>query len=146
MQNDVIKQIKDKLQCDLEQCIKDKGDLKKEGLFSKSDVILGRETEIRELLEFIEELEQPFIKEEIEEVKSLRWLANNFPYNDNPQDNTDRLTNAIHIYCTAGANMIEKLAYVLNKKDNCGRDYVKQTGKCPMCIDCPHNCPLDNKN
>lgn len=30
-------------------------------------------------------------------------------------------------------------------KDDCGRDYVERTGKCPMCIDCPHNCPLDEK-
>ena len=29
-------------------------------------------------------------------------------------------------------------------KDDCGRDYVERTGKCPICVDCPHNCPLDN--
>lgn len=67
MQNDVIKQIKDKLQRDMEQCAKDKAELKKKGLFSKSDVILGRETEIRELLEFIEELENEVTLED--EVK-----------------------------------------------------------------------------
>lgn len=30
-----------------------------------------------------------------------------------------------------------------NTKDDCGRDYVKRTGKCPICTDCPHNCPLE---
>lgn len=46
---------------------------------------------------------------EIPEVKSLRWLANMFPYIENPEDDTDRMTNAIHIYCTAGADKIEEL-------------------------------------
>ncbi|MBR2045323.1 MAG: hypothetical protein IJ958_04215 [Agathobacter sp.] len=31
------------------------------------------------------------------------------------------------------------------EKESCGRDYVERTGKCPMCIDCPHNCPLDKE-
>ena len=31
-------------------------------------------------------------------------------------------------------------------KDDCGRDYVKRTGKCPICTDCPHNCPLENND
>lgn len=34
--------------------------------------------------------------------------------------------------------------YNLNKL-KCGRDYVKEFGECPMCTDCPDNCPLDNK-
>lgn len=58
MQSDIIKQLKDKLQRDLEQCAKDKAELKNQGLFSKSDVILGRETEIKELQEYIEGLEE----------------------------------------------------------------------------------------
>lgn len=53
---------------------------------------------------------------EIPEVKSLRWLANMFPYIENPEDNTDRMTNAIHIYCTAGADKIEELAKKLEEK------------------------------
>lgn len=32
---------------------------------------------------------------EIPEVKSLRWLANMFPYVKNPQDESDRMCNAI---------------------------------------------------
>ena len=46
---------------------------------------------------------------EIPEVKSLRWLANMFPWTDNPKDEADRISNAIHLYCTAGANKIEEL-------------------------------------
>lgn len=47
---------------------------------------------------------------EIPEVKSLRWLANMFPYTEKPKDETDKISNAIHIYCTAGADKIEELA------------------------------------
>ena len=46
----------------------------------------------------------------IPEVKSLRWLANNFPFTENPKDEVDRMTNAIHVYCSAGADKIEELA------------------------------------
>ena len=62
MHNTIIEQIKDKLQQDMEQCAKDKAELKSEGLFSQSDVILGRETEIMELQEFIESIENSFVK------------------------------------------------------------------------------------
>jgi hypothetical protein len=48
---------------------------------------------------------------EIGEVKSLRWLANMFPYTKNPKDETDKMTNAIHTYCTNGADAIEQLHY-----------------------------------
>lgn len=48
-------------------------------------------------------------KEDRSAAKSLRWLANNFPYIDKPEDNTDRITNAIHVYATAGAEEIESL-------------------------------------
>ena len=46
---------------------------------------------------------------EIPEVKSLRWLSNMFPFVDNPKDETDRMSNAIHVYCSAGADKIEEL-------------------------------------
>ena len=57
---------------------------------------------------------------EIPEVKSLRWLANMFPYTENPKDETDKMSNAIHIYCTAGANKIEEYASLLelNKQND----------------------------
>ncbi len=40
------------------------------------------------------------------------------------------------------------LDYVWNSKrhrknNKAGRGYVKETGKCPMCEDCPDNCPLE---
>lgn len=54
-------------------------------------------------------------KKEIGEVKSLRWLAANFPFTENPKDEIDRLTNAIHVYAEAGANKIEELAELLDK-------------------------------
>lgn len=46
---------------------------------------------------------------EIAEAKSLRWLANNFQYIENPKDELDKMNNAIHIYCTAGADKIDSL-------------------------------------
>lgn len=46
---------------------------------------------------------------EIQEEKQLRWLVNMFPYTDDPKDETDRMSNAIHIYCEAGANKIKEL-------------------------------------
>lgn len=44
-----------------------------------------------------------------EVVRSLRWLANNFPWNDKPADNADRMFNAINLYCSVGATKIEEL-------------------------------------
>ena len=44
---------------------------------------------------------------DIPEVKSLRWLANMFPMQIPARDDDDRLCNAIHLYCTAGADKIE---------------------------------------
>ena len=52
---------------------------------------------------------------EIPEAKSLRWLANMFPYTENPEDETDKMTNAIHIYCTAGADKLEEYAALIDK-------------------------------
>lgn len=46
-------------------------------------------------------------KKEIPEVKSLRWLANMFPKVEKPQDDSDKISTCIHLYCTAGANLLE---------------------------------------
>lgn len=43
------------------------------------------------------------------EAKSLKWLANMFPFIDDPKDDIDKMTNAIHVYCEAGANCIEMM-------------------------------------
>ena len=49
-------------------------------------------------------------RKEIQEAKSLRWLANMFPWTENPCTETDRMSNAISIYAAAGANKIEELS------------------------------------
>lgn len=44
------------------------------------------------------------------EAVSLRWLANMFPFNSSPSDQTDRMSNAIHVYCTAAADLLDELS------------------------------------
>lgn len=46
---------------------------------------------------------------EIPEAKSLRWLCNQLQITIPTQDDGDRLCNAIHVYCEAGAKKIEEL-------------------------------------
>ena len=46
---------------------------------------------------------------EVKEAKSLRWLANQFPFTENPKDEVDKMTNAIYVYCSAGADKIDEL-------------------------------------
>lgn len=46
---------------------------------------------------------------EIPEAKSLRWLCNQFPITIPPQDDGDKICNAIHVYCEAGAKKIDEL-------------------------------------
>ena len=46
---------------------------------------------------------------DIPEAKSLRWLAMQFPYVENPKDDIDRLSNAIHIYASRGSDCIDRL-------------------------------------
>ena len=48
--------------------------------------------------------------EDIPEVKSLRWLANNFPLTVPAKDDNDRLCNCIHMYASCGADKIIDLA------------------------------------
>lgn len=60
-------------------------------------------------------------RKEIGEVKSLRWLANMFPFTKVPKDETDKMTNAINVYCTAGADKIEELQELLD----CANDQIK---------------------
>lgn len=54
----------------------------------------------------------------------------------------------IDIYEQVMNNWDVFLDYVWNSKKRrekkiSGREYVKATGKCPMCEDCPDNCPID---
>ena len=46
---------------------------------------------------------------EIPEAKSLRWLANMFPYTEGAVEQVDKMSNCIHLYATNGANKIEEL-------------------------------------
>lgn len=46
---------------------------------------------------------------EVPEVKSLRWLVNMFPLTKLPLDETDKMSNAIHIYCKNAADKLEAL-------------------------------------
>lgn len=46
---------------------------------------------------------------EVPEAKSLRWLVNMFPLTKLPLDDTDKMSNAIHIYCKNAADKLEAL-------------------------------------
>lgn len=46
---------------------------------------------------------------EVPEAKSLRWLANMFPLTMPPLDSTDKMSNAIHVYCKSAADKLEAL-------------------------------------
>lgn len=50
---------------------------------------------------------------EVKEAKSLRWLAYQFPFTENPKDEVDKMTNCIHVYCSAGADKIDELIKAL---------------------------------
>lgn len=54
----------------------------------------------------------------------------------------------VDIYAQVMNNWDIFLDYVWNSKwhrkdKNVGRGYVKETGKCPMCEDCPDDCPME---
>lgn len=46
---------------------------------------------------------------EVPEAKSLRWIANMFPLTKVPLCETDKISNAIHIYCKNAADKLEAL-------------------------------------
>lgn len=46
---------------------------------------------------------------EVREAKSLRWLANMFPLTEVPLDETDKMSNVIHIYSKNAADKLEAL-------------------------------------
>lgn len=87
--------------------------------------------------------------EECQEEKSLRWLANMFPLTLPAKDETDRMSNAIHVYSEAGAKKIKELQEKLSERRDttvmtdgvtecCGYDFgLDGFGKivkyCPLC-------------
>lgn len=62
---------------------------------------------------------------DIQESKSLRWLSNMFPFTKNPINETDKMSNAIHIYCEAGANKIDSL----QQKVEMLQEYIQHNGE-----------------
>lgn len=50
-----------------------------------------------------------------QEAKSLMWLVNMFPFEVKPRDNVDKMFNAVHLYCKAGAEKIIQMDAELKK-------------------------------
>lgn len=50
------------------------------------------------------------VKAGASEVKSLRWLANMWPLVEKPEDDADKMSTCIHLYCTAAADRVEQMA------------------------------------
>ena len=40
-------------------------------------------------------------------VASLRWLVFNFPFQNEPKDEADKLCNCIHVYCSDAIALLE---------------------------------------
>lgn len=55
------------------------------------------------------------MRKEIKEAKSLRWLANMFPFTENPEDEGDKMCNTIHVYAEAGADKINELQETIDE-------------------------------
>lgn len=76
-------------------------------------------------------------------AKSLQRLSNMFPFMEHPEDEADRMSNAIHIYSKAGAEKIRELEEKLERQWTdqedgitvcCGYDMgTEQVHFCPMC-------------
>ena len=48
-------------------------------------------------------------------AKSLQWLSM-FPYVEHPENEVDRMSNAVHIYSKAGAEKIQELEQELERQ------------------------------
>ena len=81
---------------------------------------------------------------------------NNERWSHKDKYGTDYVRMGVNLYDGAKIDIYEQvmnnwyifLDYVWNSKRHrtdkkAGRGYVKATGKCPMCEDCPDNCPID---
>ena len=86
---------------------------------------------------------------ELDRLNYERWAHKDRYGTDYVRINVSPDTGAkIDIYTQVMNNWDIFLDYVWNSKQhrtskNAGRGYVKATGKCPMCEDCPDNCPID---
>lgn len=67
------------------------------------------------------------VKAGASEAKSLRWLANMWPLIEEPQDDADRMSTTIHLYCTAAADRIEQMAETIafSREIQAERDSLK---------------------
>ena len=54
------------------------------------------------------------VKAGASEAKSLRWLANMWPLIEEPQDDADRMSTIIHLYCTAAADRIDQMSEAID--------------------------------
>lgn len=88
---------------------------------------------------------------ELDRANHERWNHKDRYGTDYVRINVSPETGAkIDIYEQVMNNWNIFLNYVWNskkhrKKKVAGRDYVKETGKCPMCEDCPDNCPMEEE-
>lgn len=48
-----------------------------------------------------------------------------------------------HIRELKGVLVDEDWLNAISERQSASRKYAQATGKCPMCEDCPNNCPLD---
>ena len=85
---------------------------------------------------------------ELDRLNNERWLHKDRYGTDFFRINISPDTGAkIDIYEQVMNNWNVFLDYVWNSKkrrsEKSGRGYVNKTGKCPMCEDCPDNCPLE---
>ena len=65
----------------------------------------------------------------IPEAKSLRWLANQFPEIEKPEDDIDKISNCIHLYCTAGAERLEQMAETIDYARTINAENVRLTAE-----------------
>ena len=88
---------------------------------------------------------------ELDRLNHERWTHKDRYGTDYVRINVSPDTGAkIDIYTQVMNNWDIFLDYVWNSKQrrttkNAGRGYVKATGKCPMCEDCPDNCPMEKE-
>lgn len=76
---------------------------------------------------------------DIPEAKSLRWLANMFPYTEGAMDDVDKMSNCIHLYATNGANKIDELA---NRKQGTWIYNTDDWTPHRRCSECGYNFPI----
>ena len=62
-------------------------------------------------------------------VKSLRWLSYMFPETHPAKDDTDRISNNIHLYCKSAADAIEELQAQLMFSNDAAKSIAEKVPK-----------------